>query len=102
MYAVGTTISDSDIKGKSPLHVVVDGVCGCEDVSVALSTDCTSAAATLACILTSDEYPVGAFICSHSNPAGERIEYVQFVFPTPIYFFPRIGALLRKCVPERQ
>ena len=36
-------------------------------------------------ILTSDEIgPQGAFIRSHSNPMGERIEYVQFVFPGPI------------------
>ena len=77
-----------------------DGVCGCDDV--VLSTDWTSAVATLACILTSDEYPVGALICSHSNPAGEWVEYVQFVFSGPINLFPRIGALLRKCVPERQ
>ena len=36
-------------------------------------------------ILTSDENcPLGAFIRSHSNPVGERIEYVQFVFPGPI------------------
>ena len=100
MYAVGTTISDSDSNGKS-LHAVVDGVCGRVDESV-LSTDWTSAATTLACILTSDEYPVGAFIRSHSNPAGERIEYVQFVFPCPVYFFPRIGTFLRICVSERQ
>ena len=99
MYTVGTTGSVSDIIGKS-LHVVDDGVCGCVDVE--LSTDWTSAAAMLACILTSDEYPVGALICSHSNPAGEWVEYVQFVFSCPIFLFPRIGTLLRICVPERQ
>ena len=56
-----------------------------------------------ACILTSDENcPLGAFIRSHSNPMGERIEYVQFVFPGPIYFFPWIGTLMRICVSERQ
>ena len=100
MYAVGTTISDSDSNGKS-LHAVVDGVSGRVDESV-LPTDWTSAATTLVCILTSDEYPVGAFIRSHSNPAGERIEYVQFVFPCPVYFFPRIGTFLRIRVSERQ
>ena len=62
MYAVGTTRSVSDIIGKS-LHVVDDGVCGCVDVE--LSTDWTSAAAMLACILTSDEYE-GAVICTQT------------------------------------
>ena len=63
MYAVGTTRSVSEIIGKS-LHVVDDGVCGCDDV--VLSTDWTSTAAMLACILTSDEYPVGAVICTQT------------------------------------
>ena len=54
-------------------------------------------------ILTSDENcPLGVFIRSHSNRVGERIEYVQFVFPGPIEFIPRIGTLVRICVSERQ
>ena len=46
--------------------------------------------------------PLGAFIRSPSNPVGERIEYVQFVFPGPNEFIPRIGTLVRICVSERQ
>ena len=60
--AVGTTISVSEIIGKS-LHVVDIGVSGCVDVE--LSTDWTSAAARFGCIFTSDEYGVAA-ICSQT------------------------------------
>ena len=94
--AVGTTISVSEIIGKS-LHVVDIGVSGCVDVE--LSTDWTSAAAGFSCIFTSDEYGVGHL---QSNPAQERVTNVQFVFTHPIFFFPWIGTFLRICVPERQ
>ena len=99
MNAVGTTISASEIIGKS-LHGVDIGVSGCVDVE--LSTDWTSAAARFGCIFTSDAYPVEALIRVYSNPVGEWVEYVQFVFPCPVYFFPRIGTFLRICVSERQ
>ena len=60
--AVGTTISASEIIGKS-LHGVDIGVSGCVDVE--LSTDWTSAAARFGCIFTSNEYGV-AVICTQT------------------------------------
>ena len=54
-------------------------------------------------IVTSDENgPQDAFMRVHSIPVGERIEYVYFVFPGPIFFVPRIGTFVRIRVSEWQ
>ena len=54
-------------------------------------------------IVTSDgNGPQDGFMRGYSIPVEERIEYVYFVFPGPIFFVPQIGTFVRIRVSEWQ